>query len=372
MKNKARYYFLLFVLITSMSFAQDNQDCQASLDQANQEFEMGRFYGLPSILKPCLDNGFSNEQKVRAYLLLTQAYLILDDHIAAEDSYLKLLKADPEYVATPEKDPIEVVYLSKKFTATPRFTPHFRFGSNTAWTRVIRSFDTDPYSNVTTDSYLRPGYQFGAGLDWNISDNISLSTGLSFSARSFKKIKSNISEHDRLEIIEKQTWIDVPFYLKYQKSVGKIRPFGYVGYSLNMLIGYRVSLTGADISPSQGNTQSPVEGPDERLLSKRNFLNRSIITGGGVRYKIGKDFIYADLRYTAGLTNLVKPELNAYDPDNTQLLDNDLTEYRWVSDLFRMDNVSLSFGYIHPIYDPRRIKNTRVSNFVNRLFRKKS
>src|SRR5271154_2886847 len=102
-------------------------ECEQTLNQATSEFTSGHFYEIPGLLKPCLDrNDFTNEQRVRAYLLLCQAYLIVDDPIAAEDSYLKLLKADPEYVATKEKDPIEIVYLSSKFTSTPIFTPHLR------------------------------------------------------------------------------------------------------------------------------------------------------------------------------------------------------------------------------------------------------
>ena len=82
-------------------FGQDT-DCLQTLARANDEFTAGRFFGIPALLKNCLDNGFTNEQKIQAYQLLTQAYLILDDPIAAEDSYLKLLKADPEFVASPD------------------------------------------------------------------------------------------------------------------------------------------------------------------------------------------------------------------------------------------------------------------------------
>ncbi|MGV8837843.1 tetratricopeptide repeat protein, partial [Cellvibrio sp.] len=90
------------------------------LGQADDEFNAGRYYGISTLLQPCLDrNDFTNEQKVRAYLLLAQAYLILDNPTAAEDSYLQLLRADPEYVANPARDPIDVYYLSKKFTSTP-------------------------------------------------------------------------------------------------------------------------------------------------------------------------------------------------------------------------------------------------------------
>src|ERR1051325_7143028 len=120
---------LLCALIFVNLFGQD-QGCEQTLNQATAEFDAGRFYSLPSILKPCLDKGFSKEQKVRAYLLLTQSYLILNDPIAAENSYLQLLVADPEYVANPVRDPVDVYYLSKKFTTTPVFTPSFFGGAN--------------------------------------------------------------------------------------------------------------------------------------------------------------------------------------------------------------------------------------------------
>lgn len=361
-----------FVWVSVASIAQEQTGgCQESLDKANSEFEAGRFYGLPSLLKPCLERGFTNEQRVRAYLILTQAYLILDDHIAAEDSYLKLLKADPEYVATPEKDPIDVVYLSKKFTATARFTPHFSGGANTSWTRVIWENNTNPYDDATSKFFFRPGFHVSAGIDWNITDNWSLCSGATLATRSFKKVYSKISQDDELDVIEKQTWLDVPIYIKYQKETGKIRPFAYGGYAFNLLLGYRVSLTGFDNKPSENGNQSVAEGADERLLSKRQFLNRSLIAGGGLKYKIGRDFLYVDLRYTAGLSNLVKGNLNAYDPSDNSVLDNDATTYRWVSDFFRMDNVGLSVGYIKPLYDPRKIRSTRASRFVNKILGKK-
>ena len=74
--------FLCASLSVSCLVAQ-NIDCEQTLNAASVEFDAGRFYGLPTLLKQCLDNGFSKEQKVRAYLLLTQAYLVLDDPIAA-------------------------------------------------------------------------------------------------------------------------------------------------------------------------------------------------------------------------------------------------------------------------------------------------
>jgi len=111
---------LLIILFSSQGFAQGN-NCEETLNTAAEEFAAGRFYGIPAMLKPCLDKGFSREQRQRAYLLLTQTYLLLEDPVAAEASYLEVLKANPEFVADPARDPIDLVYLSKKFTAAPVF-----------------------------------------------------------------------------------------------------------------------------------------------------------------------------------------------------------------------------------------------------------
>lgn len=359
---------LTAVLILGYSitaFAQSSvSECEQTLTRATDEFNAGHFYGLPSILKPCIEGSFTNEQRVRAYLLLTQAYLIIDDPIAAEDSYLKLLRANPEYIATPEKDPIDVVYLSQKFTTTPIFTPHLRIGVNTSFVRTI--YEINPESDNTTVGAKQAralGLQLGGGIDWNINDNISLCADVLFSSKSFKTNKSGIAIHDSQSALEKQRWFDIPVYLKYSDSQGKVRPYGYVGYGTNLLLRSTVSLNYTNFD-SQEN--SVITDPaDEKITYKRNRLNHSLVFGGGVRYKVGKDFIFADVRYMSGLSNLTNEETNYYG-DGTFDLAIDATRTRWISDYFRLDNLAISVGFVKPLYDPRKIKRARTHG----LFRK--
>lgn len=359
---------LTAVLILGCSitaFAQSSvSECEQTLTRATDEFNAGHFYGLPSILKPCIEGSFTSEQRVRAYLLLTQAYLIIDDPIAAEDSYLKLLRANPEYIATPEKDPIDVVYLSQKFTTTPIFTPHLRIGVNTSFVRTI--YEINPESDNTTVGAKQAralGLQLGGGIDWNINDNISLCADVLFSSKSFKTNKSGIAIHDSQSALEKQRWFDIPVYLKYSDSQGKVRPYGYVGYGTNLLLRSTVSLNYTNFD-SQEN--SVITDPaDEKITYKRNRLNHSLVFGGGVRYKVGKDFIFADVRYMAGLSNLTNEATNYYG-DDTFDLSIDATRTRWISDYFRLDNLAISVGFVKPLYDPRKIKRARTHG----LFRK--
>jgi hypothetical protein len=373
----AGFFFIGFL---GSAGAQSNE-CEQALSQAAEEFNAGHFYGIPSLMKSCIErNEFTNEQRVRAYLLLCQAYLIINDPIAAEDSYLKLLKADPEYVATYEKDPVDIVYLSKKFTSTPVFTPHIRIGGNTSFYRTIQ--DINPQTKLDKVNHiLKPGFQFGAGVDWNINDNLSLCTNIIVSFKGFKNIRSLIAEDDILTVTERQFWLDVPVFLKYSLNEGRIRPFGYVGGAMNLLLSSKASMVYLNSSPSTGS-QTVSQGADVDLSYLRRTLNRSLVIGGGVRYKIGKDFVFADLQYMAGLSNLVNGNIYSRDPKTiapskgqsaaipAPLTNDALSAVRDLDGFFRLDNLSLSIGYIKPLYDPRKIKIARGAKSVSRKIRK--
>ncbi|HWA35496.1 MAG TPA: porin family protein [Cyclobacteriaceae bacterium] len=367
---------LLFFSCTHLLRAQGS-DCDLALTHAESEFSAGHFYSIPSILGRCPEEGLSKENTVRAYLLLCQAYLILDNPIAADDSYLKLLKVDPEYVATEDKDPIDVVYLSKKFTATPIFTPHFRLGFNTSIYRSIYSVSTEPYG-LQPQNTLRLGFQGGAGLDWNIDDNFSLGAEINFATRGYKRTRTDVfSAGDRSEVTSSQNWIDAPLYIKYSYDKGNIRPFGYAGVALSYLIAADNLMVFTDLKTT--GSQLLAEGPSESVTYQRNQWNKSFVIGGGIKYKWGKDFLYVDLRYMGGLSNMANESTMYYqDPSrvNSAQLGNpnyymagNLTKYRYVTDLFRLDNVSLSFGFIRPIYDPRKVKKARTKSLSRKIER---
>ncbi|NJN41190.1 MAG: hypothetical protein HC811_02070 [Flammeovirgaceae bacterium] len=63
----------------------------------------------------------------------------------------------------------------------------------------------------------------------------------------------------------------------------------------------------------------------------------------------------------AGFSNLTNREYNYYDSkDNANpLLVQSATFYNYIGNLFRLDNLSISFGYVYPLYDPRKLKRAR-------------
>ncbi|MBS1491769.1 MAG: outer membrane beta-barrel protein [Bacteroidetes bacterium] len=365
--NRTLCILLLSSIICGHRLLAQEKDCEQTLTDAAAEFDAGRFYSLPEMLKSCLDKGFSQEQRVRAYLLLTQVYLVLDDHASAEKSYLELLKADPEYVANPYRDPIDVYYLSKKFTSTPVFTPYTRLGINTSIPRYIYEVNTSSNpASLSTDKILKVGFTFGGGADWNINENWSLSAGLMYSKKNFKTNWHDGYAQQQLTGIEKQDWIDVPIYLKYAYDSGTIRPFFYAGVAANFLLSAHLSPNQIDYNSPLFGSQKASQGADLNITSMRNSINRSLIFGGGVKYKIGKNFLVAEASYMAGLSNQTKSVYTS----NGQLAPG-VIQYQYASPLFRLDNLSISVGFVQPLYNPRKKKRV-VAGVLEKLHLKKA
>jgi Outer membrane protein beta-barrel domain len=340
----------------SLSNRKGVSDCEATLALATSEFNAGRFFSLPPILQKCLAKGFTKEQRVRAYILLCQVYLINDSPAEAEASYLKLLTADPEYIATPELDPIDVVYLSKKFTTRPVFTPHVRVGINASAISLIHN-NSPPGKPVVTSFKLKPGWSFGGGLDWNLSDRVSLGIDATYTTRAFQKVETGIFDNDRTEQIFRLSWLDAPLYIKYQDYIGTWRPYGYFGYAMHVKLTSTGEFTFVNIESS--GTSTPTEGLPVSLASQQHLVNRSIVLGGGMKYKLGKNYWFGDLRLQIGHSDIA---------DESKIIDLPLaSEFAYVSDSYRVNGLTLSIGYIIPVYNPRKKGTWEPKGFLGKI-----
>ncbi len=348
-------------------------DCEQILRTAFEEFNSGHFYGLSSILKPCIENGFTLEQRQRAYFLLTQAYLLTDDPTAADESYLKLLKANPEYVADESRDPIDIVYLSKKFTASPIFSLYGRLGTNVVLARVIHDIDLFDGLNGKDlkETYsVSPGYQLNVGIDWSITDHFSLSGGLQYMLTSYRHTTTGIFGRDVLEFHDKLNWVNIPIAAKYSLTSGRFKPFVYAGYSTNFLVSEKATVKYQNKNANQdeingGETTVSMTSPILDLRYKRNLLNNAIVIGGGFRRKIGLNYWMIDFRYSFGLRNIVNIKNQYANNTDESKYENSLTPlmlYSQTEDYFRLDNLSVSIGYIYPLYKPRKAKHAKATS----------
>lgn len=360
-----RFYTLFFLFAIGFVGLQAQDECELTLNRALDEFNAGHFYDAPSMLKECLDKNQSAEWRQRAYLLLSETYLLVDDPVGAEGSYLKVLQANPEYVPDEKIDPIDLVYLSSKFTATPIFTLFVKIGPNVSPIHNLRTRETSAYDGKYR---LMPGFQLGAGMDWNYDDNVSLTFEGNYVFTGYKYRASGVFGRDMIEMYDRQSWVRLPLSVKYQDDQGKYRPYGYLGYSIDLLVGDRATITLADNNQEEDGIQTkPGESPVYKIQPKRNTFNRSMFVGGGVKYKMGLQYAFIDVRYAFGLTNVVDVDNNIFnygkgdDKTSAGFQDSGEIAMRWglVDNFFRMDNLSVTVGYVYPLYKPRKLKKAR-------------
>jgi hypothetical protein len=364
MRKPLTAVLVLLVLVGPVrALAQGDTDCLTTLSHAESEFAAGRFYGIPALLEDCLKgNRFSNEEKVRVNMLLTQVYLLSDNPSSADGAYLNLLTANPEFVPS-DLDPIDVIYLSKKFTSRPIFTPHLKLGGNVTTQSVIREQNviTTPDSTRMNNKAL-VGWTVGGGLEWNITDNLGIGVEGLLSQKRFRTDFDHLFQHDDGKSEERQLWLDVPLYVRYGWHRGRIRPFVYAGGSVNLLLMAKVEESYNDRTEGTGSETdqvSPTAAPARNITYKRNFFNHALVVGGGTKIKIGKDFIVVDVRYMPGLSNVVNVKYNNYSSKDRDALDPSTTQFGTIGDIFRVNNFSVSLGYVRPLYNPR--KTTRVN-----------
>lgn len=364
-------FFLGLVALTKGQAQSDTTslDPEDILNHAAEEFSAGHFVEIPDILDHSVMSKFTREQEQRAHLLLVETYLIEDDPARAKKNYLQVLKVNPEFETDEHYDPIDLVYLSKKFTAAPIFSLFGSLGVNTEPVRVIYPIEQGEHE---TKTYLKQaGFDVNGGIDWNISKHVALSAEAGYSYTSFLVRGSGLFPSnytipfaDNVELEEHEHWLDLPLTLKYMDAGGKFRPYGYVGYAVHFLFADQGSLSIADNNPGLETLDKPSsvdsKGLPQSILSIRNSLNRSLIVGGGLRIKWKLNYVFADVRYSVGQSMV----------SNKKYLDPGVFQYAYADDYFRVDRMTFTAGYLLPLYKPRELKKARTKSVLRRIEKK--
>lgn len=377
-------FLTLFVPVCVGSYAQSSDDCEILLNQATEELNAGHFSGIDSLLMPCIKGGFSREQRQRAYLLLTQVYLLLDNPEKAEDSYLEVLRANPEFVTDPTRDPIDVVYLSKKFTADPVFSVFGRLGGNATSVNVIKDLSVTGEALNTKFVFL-PGWAVAVGGNWNVNEKISLSTELQYAYTTYRREQTNLWDGTSdTKLQDRLTWFNIPLTAVYNFKTGKVVPYAYGGFEIRYLVSSRANPTLNDRVSATDESVTPSESPIVNYSFKRKSLNRSLVLGGGLRYKWGLHYLFGDLRYTIGLKRVdryavvdnSKGSTNGVYSDNTSapIVASGEPYFRYASaeSAFKLSHLYITVGYMHQLYNPRKLKKARTASVLRNILKGKN
>ncbi len=343
---------LIFLIVTVSSMAQDQ--CAVALNEAQDKYEIGRLYEIPEILNECLENGFSKEQKITAYRLLTLTYLFLNYYDEADESYLELLKLSPEYNINDELDPQEIINHHEKFTTKPIYYLTLgKLGLNVSYANVLVDYSLTSSNNNSETYSTVLGFHAGFGGEMVLYQNLHLSGEFMFSN---KKIHLTDTHWDfyttNMDIA--QTQVEMPIMLKYNFRLGKVNPFVEGGASPSFTYNSTLQNITGVYTDFTDNGEIVQPRPDISTTKLTQSFNYSAVLGGGINYKIGLNYLVFEVRYSMEMMNATKRE------DRWR---EDFTEARelkfptgYVQDDFKLNNLSFFIGFVKPLYKPRKIK----------------
>ncbi|MGK7390631.1 MAG: outer membrane beta-barrel protein [Candidatus Cyclobacteriaceae bacterium M2_1C_046] len=346
-----------FLFLPQLLWSQSN--CVQSLDRAKSLFADGHLYDIPEVLNPCLEKGFTREQRVQAYHLLSMTYLYLDNHEDAEAAYLNLLALEPEFDVQNDNDKVEIVYLNSKFITTPIFTFTARAGLNRSYPVIINDYIlAESATESNSEVYeARTGYWFGPGIDLSINDSWRVGTELLYRRTSF------FYEEENLEITQFQNWLSLPVSVKYIFKTGPVQSYIYGG----VMYDYLISSSGDFLVDNGENINNEVENLS--LSDTRSSVSLNLMGGIGAKYRIDYYYIFFELRFIGGLKNIVDIGSRFASGEDDYFYDlNRIVEYNYVDDDYRLNSFGFSVGFENPFYKPRRKSEKR--SFINRIFSK--
>ena len=351
MRSFLIFFALIVILAVSSASAQDQ--CAVLLGEAEDKYDQGRLYEVPVLIENCLEVGFTQEEKIRAYRLLTLTYLYLDYEAKADSSYLSLLKLSPEYATNEELDPKEIVNHHEKFTTKPiYYLSMIKLGVNFSFANVLTDYSLSVSRN-NSDSYSSGlGFQLGVGAEMVVKNNFHIA-GEFFISQSQLHLTDNHFGFFTTDMDINHTRIELPIMLKYNFNEGIVRPFVLAGVSPNMLISS--SITNIEGVYRESDEDFPVQARPEIGTGKlRTTFNYSLLLGGGFHYKIGLNYLSVEARYSKGMLNMTDTK-NRWREDFSEGRDLKFPSGH-VDDDFKIDNVFILVGFVKPLYKPSKIK----------------
>jgi hypothetical protein len=334
---------ILVVVVNGSGWAQVS-DCGQVLSKAQDLYKEGRISEIAELLEPCLQEGFTKQEKVEAYRLLSLSNLYFNERGRAEKTMTLLLKNGPEYKLKPT-DPNEFVLLYNSFRTTPYLLIGGKFGINLSDIDVIKNFSYEN-SQVNIGEYsTKVGLQGGILFQIPVYKRFSLLTEILYVQKRFL-YKDRLFNYSSIELPESQTYFEIPVLVNYNFGREKWVPYVNAGVSFSYLTNSYMSPLRKD-SLYVGGGREVKEGEID-VTRLRQRVNYNLIIGAGLKVKnvIGRGYIFLDVRYCHGLNKLNDPAKRYSNEDL-------MYKYFYTDSDFRLNSFQYSLGYLYPLYKPK-------------------
>ncbi|HLO58354.1 MAG TPA: outer membrane beta-barrel protein [Bacteroidales bacterium] len=334
---------LILLLIVSGAFynlsVSGQEDCANKIQEAQRYYDQGMIDEIPSMLAPCMQDGFTRPQKIEAYKLIIMSYLFNENQFEAEKTMLEFLKKYPEYEIMPN-DPVEFVYLFESYRTASVFSFGLIGGINVTDPRIIERYTMLDKTNAELTTSIKPGFQFGLGVERYLSRKLLLNVELYFAENSYEfsdKIKTRY-----VNFTEKLYKVEIPLTLSYEFTINKTHFIARAGFSAAKL----TKVTGQPQRKYFEDAPALSSGDIDITGQRRNMLYSGVI-GAGLRYKVPRGVLSFDVRAKIGINNIVKSSSRF---DNQKLT----YQYYYLDDDFSVNTLSFSVGYYFSFYSPRK------------------
>jgi hypothetical protein len=340
-----RFLLAVFLSIPALSSYAQLTSCAQTLRLARSTYEQGRLHEIPTLMTRCLENGFTQQEKVEAYKLLCLSYIYLEEPQKADEAMLRLLQTDNYFEINESTDPAEFIALYRTFRTAPIYRLGVNLGVNATQPNVSEAIETS-----TADSEYSYGIAFQVGVNAEIPlrNKLTLNPSLLFQQKSFS-IRSELDRQsstsgaalkNRTDGREVHTWISIPVAVQYQLRSGRYNPYVSAGISADYLL--RPEITVETIQDGAGAVQ------EQTYDIEREKINLSAIVSAGGKLRIFGGYFTTEVRYAYGLTRVNSSKT----AEKNQILafNNNLGD-----SLFKLSSLSVTVGYVQNIFNPKKL-----------------
>jgi hypothetical protein len=331
-----------FIVIAFLGCSVSNiiaQDCTERLRTAQELFDQGLVERIPGYLFPCIEEGFTTEQKIKAYKLVIQSYYFDDAIDEASQTMRKLLWSFPD-LKTDSTDSQEFISLFQSFDNRIFLSVGALSGSFFPFpTSKINS--SSYINNMITDNkytYVPVSFQMGLNVELFFFKNLSVSLDAVYTNLKYQ----NIMDLDpggyniHFDYDEYQSMLEFPILFHYNFPQKRLQPF----VNLGSLISYDLS---AKANVHYNSTLGTIASEKNIDVRDQHYaIGLGVIGGGGIRYYLKKGYLSMNVNYCRGISYNYKENARV---DNA-MPDNDIVwEYLYSEPNFTMSRVTFSIGY---------------------------
>jgi hypothetical protein len=363
---KRSIHAFLFLVLCGYGAHAQLTSCAQTLRFARSTYDQGRLHEIPGLFDQCLQNGFSQEEKVEAYKLLCLTYIYLEEPQKADEAMLNLLRTNHYFEIKQDTDPAEFVALYRTFRTDPIYRIGVKMGVNGTLPNVVSYL---PSNELKSEYDYGFSFQGGFAADVPlkvISGRATFHPELTFAMRSFKYTNegsftdldadgNTFSREYETNAVERHAWISLPLSLQYQFLSEKVRkdermrdrtlkPYIGLGISTDYLISARNTFR---------RTKQDATSLDEQnidLIDNRTNINISAIASVGVKLRVTGGFAIAELRYAHGISNLNSAK------DIYANFDRVNPTGGYVDGIFKLNSLSITVGYVYNRFNPKKIR----------------